>query len=249
MNDSAQDTGNNPDTITQTVSSGTTPSSSRRKVLLIIAIGLILLGTGTGVFLVGRQQFTNSFAWDCPNYKYSVSKDGLVSLSFKNTTHFSNPRQDALVYIDEQLVSTISHDKVEQGQELNIGSVTVPTEKSFSWRVEGSKDCVASGRYTFQVTRQCDAIRAYDTDWSLLTAAQLSQLKAGDHIYLTVAGSVSSGSLDRARFSINSQTVGESTLKHPNSPNEFALEYTIPSGITSFNIGAEIHHDTTDTWQ
>ncbi len=92
-------------------------------------------------------------------------------------------------------------------------------------------------------TAQCLNVKAYDLSWNILSSSQLSSLKPGDTIRFAVAGTTTSGSFDRARFKINGVQRPEVTQKKPGS-EEFYDEYTIPPGITTFTIGAQIHHTT-----
>ena len=92
-------------------------------------------------------------------------------------------------------------------------------------------------------TAQCLNIKAYDTNWTELTSAQLAQIKVGDTVRFTVAGQASSGSFDKARFKINGVQRPEVTGKRP-ATEEYYDEYTIPAGITTFTINAQIHHAT-----
>ena len=97
-------------------------------------------------------------------------------------------------------------------------------------------------------TAQCLAIKAYNTSWSLLDTSKLSQLKTGDTVRFAVLGQTSSGNFEKARFRVNSTSwLPETTTKKPNT-EEFYVEYTIPSGVTSFNVEAEIYHPTLG-WQ
>ena len=95
-------------------------------------------------------------------------------------------------------------------------------------------------------TLACLNIKPYNTSWNALTVDQLKELKVGDKVRFTVAGTTTSGSFDKARFTINSVLQPETTSKKPNT-QEFYTEYTIPTGTTSFTINAEIHH-TTGGW-
>jgi len=65
----------------------------------------------------------------------------------------------------------------------------------------------------------------------------------GDTVRFTVAGQASSGSFDKARFKINGVQRPEVTGKRP-ATEEYYDEYTIPAGITTFTINAQIHHAT-----
>ena len=105
------------------------------------------------------------------------------------------------------------------------------------------KDCVNRGGVNLATgaPAQCLNIQAFDTSWVKIT--DLSTLKVGDKVRFTVAGQTSSGSFDRARFIINGTTRPEVTAKRPNT-QEFYDEYTIPTGITTFSVNAQLHHTT-----
>ena len=91
------------------------------------------------------------------------------------------------------------------------------------------------------VVAQCLNIRAFDTNWTELTIAQLAQLKAGDKVRFAVGGTASGGSFDKAKFKINGVERPEVTGKRPDS-QEYFDEYTLPEGVTTFTINAQIHH-------
>lgn len=93
------------------------------------------------------------------------------------------------------------------------------------------------------VTAQCLNIRAFDTNWNELSTSQLNTLKIGDKVRFSVGGNASAGSFDKAKFKINGTERPEVTGKRPGTA-EFFDEYTIPSGLTTFAIGAQIHHVT-----
>lgn len=94
---------------------------------------------------------------------------------------------------------------------------------------------------------QCTAVKAYDTTWNLLTSSDLAKLKAGDTIRLTVTGTATQGEFDAARFTINGSPKPQVTTKRQNT-NDFYYEYTIPDGVTDFEIKGELHHAELDLW-
>lgn len=91
----------------------------------------------------------------------------------------------------------------------------------------------------------CQDVKAYDTNWIQLTGTQLSQLVPDDIVRFCVLGSASSGTFDMARFTINGVLRPETTLRRPVSgvdSDDFCEVYTIPEGISSFTVTAQIHH-------
>lgn len=107
--------------------------------------------------------------------------------------------------------------------------------------------CIGIEKLTEKVTMQCNNVKVYDKDFNLLTSDQLKLLSAGDQIKVAVSGQTSSGSFDKARFSINGVDRPEVSSKN-SATNEIYDEYTIPDGVTQFTIKAEIHHKEQDTW-
>jgi hypothetical protein len=111
------------------------------------------------------------------------------------------------------------------------------------------------------VSGQCIEILAYSAEfdqsgsskWTKLSAEDLKSLSAGDTVYFTVRGSVSSGTIDKARFSVSSTPTSSPTwrtavtTKIPQS-EEFYDAYTIPEGQTSFYVNAQVHHLENNRW-
>lgn len=115
------------------------------------------------------------------------------------------------------------------------------------------------------VGAQCVAVKIYQvtgdigsqTNWQILTPEQMAALQPGDIIYVTTLGTVSNGTIDKARIRVNSNIwtpSNETTLTKPCPPVgpcsiEYYISYTIPSnGTTTFNFGAEVHEVTTNKW-
>lgn len=92
-------------------------------------------------------------------------------------------------------------------------------------------------------TAVCTAVTAYNSTWIAQTSTQLSTLKSGDIINFCVNGTASAGTFDKAKFTINGVVQAETTTVRPSS-TDFCQSYTIPAGISSFNVTAQIHHAT-----
>ncbi|OGM22731.1 hypothetical protein A2961_03100 [Candidatus Woesebacteria bacterium RIFCSPLOWO2_01_FULL_39_21] len=106
------------------------------------------------------------------------------------------------------------------------------------------------------INAQCVDIKAYSvtgsvtdpSNWEALTSADLSNLKKGDKVYFTVLGTTSSGTIDKARFRVNSNTWDtEVTSKKPGS-EEFYYSYEVPDNTYSFEVNAQVHHNELDQW-
>ena len=93
------------------------------------------------------------------------------------------------------------------------------------------------------VAAACGDVQAYDTNWNLLSSAQLAQLKSGDTVRFAVAGTTNSGTFDKARFTINGILQPETSTKKPAS-DSFYMEYTVPTGTLNFTVTAQVHHST-----
>lgn len=89
----------------------------------------------------------------------------------------------------------------------------------------------------------CLNVKAYDTSWNVLTLDELNKLKTGDKVRFTVAGTATSGTFSKAKFTINTAVQPETTTKKP-STEEFYIEYTIPINVEDFSINAQIYHST-----
>jgi hypothetical protein len=94
---------------------------------------------------------------------------------------------------------------------------------------------------TTTTTAQCQNVKAYNTDWEELSSTQLTTLTAGNNVNFCVVGSATGGSFDKARFTINGTLMAETTAKRP-SAQDYCQTYTIPAGVTTFNVSAQIHH-------
>lgn len=92
-----------------------------------------------------------------------------------------------------------------------------------------------------QITAECSEVKIYNSTWKPLTAEGIDELNEGNIVRFAVSGETSSGTFDKAKFSVNSTNLGETTLKKPGT-EEFYIEYTIPGGIENFTVTAQIHH-------
>lgn len=106
--------------------------------------------------------------------------------------------------------------------------------------MQGICKCLSTGDGGGQ-TAQCLNIQAFDSEFNLLTSSDLSALTPGDSIIFTVAGTATSGTFTGARFTINGTVRPVVTQKRPGT-EEFMDTYTIPEGVTSFSIQAQIRH-------
>lgn len=127
---------------------------------------------------------------------------------------------------------------------------------------QGRKECIVGGKYctieadsadckganpteppSLTQTASCQNIKAYTTSWTLLSNADLNALSAGDKVNFCVLGAASSGTFDMARFTINSVQQATTTVNRPGT-NDYCQDYTIPSGVSSFDVSAQVHHTT-----
>jgi hypothetical protein len=123
--------------------------------ILTITVTVILAGVAifTAISLYQLRQESVSpaspesepAAWDCHNYTFSLSATGIVSVS--NSSSRNEPPQQAQVYIDNQLVTTLDVPALPAGQSATLGTVSVPAG-TFSWKILGTVDCQNSGTIT-----------------------------------------------------------------------------------------------------
>jgi hypothetical protein len=113
---------------------------------LVVTATFILAGvavfTATRLYQLRQSSVSQPLAWDCSKYVFSVSPSGVVTV--KNDSTHNEPTQQAKVYINNSLVTTLSVPALSQGQNATLGTVQVP-QGGFSWRVEGTLDCSSSG--------------------------------------------------------------------------------------------------------
>jgi len=98
-------------------------------------------------------------------------------------------------------------------------------------------------------TAQCKEIKAYDTNWNLLSINDLEKLGSGKRVRFTVLGSTTAGIFDKAIFSINGAFTPEVTQKKPGT-QKFYYEYTITVGDAgkALTVSGWIHHAGIDQW-
>lgn len=92
-------------------------------------------------------------------------------------------------------------------------------------------------------TAICQNIKAYSPEWVMLLPNNLSTLQAGDQVNFCATGAATTGSFNKARFTINGVLQAETSTVRPGG-NDFCQLYTVPAGTTSFTIGAEVNHTT-----
>jgi hypothetical protein len=104
---------------------------------------------------------------------------------------------------------------------------------------------------TVEYQCNCHTINVYDEDWNLLTATELTNLRAGDLIYIGVVannGWAPTYSISKAKIRVNRsywQDSDESILQRNANATlpEFYTSYIIPSGALNFIVEAEVYLD------
>ncbi len=91
------------------------------------------------------------------------------------------------------------------------------------------------------ISAKCSDLKVYSQNWNPLSQQELNKLTPGTKVIFAVSGTANSGIFDKARFSVNSKSLGETTLKKPVT-EEFYIYYTIPENTVNFNVEAQIHH-------
>lgn len=223
-------------------------NTSKKAIATILGVVLLVAGVAAGVLLVNRNSEVRIKAWDCVNYVFEVSEDGVVSV--RNGSTRNEPLQKADVKINGSVVATLDVPALNAGDAATLGTVPVP-DGGFSWEVIGTKDCEDSGSYGEQTATpttsdsraSCNAVVAYDENWNQLSATELSQLQSGDIVRFTVSGNTTSGTFQKAQFTVNGTERSEVTAQRPGS-SDFYDEYTIPSGVIDIRVTARIYHST-----
>lgn len=221
--------------------------NNSKRIAAILGVIALVGATGSGVFLVGRQQLSPASAWDCGKYNFAVSREGIVSVINGSTKN--EPLQKANVSINATQVASFDVPALSPGQSANLGTVTVPANTTFSWEVIGTVDCRDGGSYQANSSSaSCTAVKAFNKDWQQLTGTSLAALKAGDIVRFSVGSTVTGGgTIDKARFTINGSQRAEVTTKRPGT-DEYYDEYTVPANTTQFVVTAQVHHQQTNQW-
>lgn len=236
---SPQPTTNASDTVI--VSSGGNNKSHKKLLIAGGGVVLLLFGLISALVLSTQIQQFSSSAWDCQNYAFAMSSTGVVSVNNGSTRN--EPLQRADVFINTAKVATYDVPALAPGESATLGTVTLPGG-GFDWEIRGTADCEDAGRIDMFSAR-CLNVLVYDGSWTKVT--DLTQLKAGDVVRLTVAGSTNSGQFTKARFTVNGALEAETTLTRPAS-SDFYMEYTLPEDVSSFSFEGELFHDTANIW-
>lgn len=120
-----------------------------KTILATLLIVGSLVGTVSGVWLVRNSEIRQSAAWDCSKYVFSI--DSLGRVTVRNDSTRDEPSQEAKVYINGNLVATLSVPALRKGQSAEIGYIALPSG-SFQWRIDGTRDCDDSGSITLSPT-------------------------------------------------------------------------------------------------
>jgi len=125
------------------------------------------------------------------------------------------------------------------GEEFSLDSDECGQIEAVGYCGSCKPGCFPSSTSTPPPEASCRWIKVYGSNWQELTPSQLSNLHSSDRVYFVVSGS----GFDKARFRINGGSWQETTTKKPET-EDFYISYIIPSGVTNFNIEAEVHHPT-----
>lgn len=94
-----------------------------------------------------------------------------------------------------------------------------------------------------QLSAQCLNVKVWKGT-QLLTSEQIRALKAGEKIGFSVSGTATSGTFDKARFTVNGVLRPEVTTVWPGTTEFYDPDYTIPAGTLNFTVKGELHHST-----
>lgn len=217
---------------------GTIPPPAKKFVggkIIATILGLFLLvgGVGAGVFLTGQNQNISEKAAN-ENYR-----DELKCCSNTN----NGDCKHCLVQNNGTCTGGPIH--------CNDSGFTRddnPNDYDCSPVVEG---CGDDGGGEPGLGQSCtEPIHAYNRNWERLSSVWLAKLHEGSEIKFAIpstltiqrnGGSVTVN-LDGARFTINGDRKPMVTTKSPSG--DFYIDYTIPAGVTQFNITVELRYGT-----
>ncbi len=249
-----------PPSVTPSVVTGNTTSGedgeskggNKKLIAGILGVAVLVAGIGAGVFALTRsQQLEPASAWDCEKYNFYVSRTGQTTAVNGSTRN--EPIQKVQIKIDGVLAGTFDIPALTPGQSANLGTVATPLSGIFTWEATGTIDCRDGGSYAVEPTptsapaAACSSIKAYDDEWNELSTFQLTALKTGDKVRFVASGISTTGTFDKARFTINGTQRAEVTIKKPGT-SDFYDEYIIPASTVTFNVTAQVHHKELDLW-
>lgn len=121
--------------------------SSRKKVLYIVfSILLGLVGIGIAVYLIGFKQLLSPKAYDCSTYKFNVSQNGEVTVINGSASYQSS--QKVSVSVNGSPTGILDVPALSAGASANLGQVSIPVTKEFTWDAVGTIACASHGSYT-----------------------------------------------------------------------------------------------------
>jgi hypothetical protein len=217
----------------------------KKIVATILGIFLLVGGVGAGIILTQQQQlFQQKAAGTDYGAGCVTGLKGNIVCGSTNVSYDPNnplPGVNSGYQSEEDAVWGCGGGNYSQG----------PNGNYYCGSGESSGDGGTSSTPTPGTTIVCQNIKAYNSNWTLLTSTELSALTSGTVINFCASGTASTGSFDKAQFTItsavgelnNSDIMPETTTKRPNS-SDFCQSYTIPVGAKSISATAKIHHAT-----
>lgn len=222
---------------------GTTPKkkfAGGKIIATILGLFLLVGGVGAGVFLTQQDQ--------------NIAEKASANCQPGNCDGCGSPKKRQACRDQKMVVAGattpsgarctnengcwISNTQETAATRCEILSMCKDTDCAREWE----SDCSDKGITTTTDTASCQNVKAYSSTWVELTAAQLSALKTGDVVNFCVTGTTTGGVFTKAMFTINEVLQAETTLQRPSS-TDFCQTYTIPAGVTSFNVVGDIFHE------
>lgn len=238
--------------ISQVAEQDTTKRDSKKVIATIFGVLFLIGGVAAGVFLVQRQQ----------DYRERASSGAECDQS-ADCILFDEPGNSG----SESVTRTIDYLEItnKPGEERRYtqgnsddGCYRVAVQdKNFTWqRIGEGPECKdvsniqvwMSRGQTPQLSASCGEIIAYDQEWNQLSSSQLEGLNSGETIRIAVDGQSNNGTIDKARFRINSSEWQESSTLRPGEDSTYYIEYVIPEDTENFTINAQVHLLENDSW-
>ncbi len=231
--------------------------SGKKMIATMFGILFLIGGVAAGVFLVQRQQNLEEKA--ASGAECTQASDCILLEDPGNAGNFSAPR--AVMYLDITAHNSFRFfpeaGRDSPSNDYSCYNVSI-NGRSISWqKVDSGPDCQDISNIQVwhkddeqgsSLVASCSEITAYDSSWNQLSQSQLSELNAGDVIKLSVTGHSTSGTIDKARFRINSSEWIESTELKPGEVNTYFINYTIPEDVKDFTVNGQVHLVENDNW-
>lgn len=219
--------------------------------IIATILGLLLLvgGIGAGIILTSQNQNIKEKAAGSCIFDHYKDKQVCVEINGKWQRCDTNPTGEEGMSAEctNSDITGTGVDKgctedypncVSDGKHCIGAKVCTPTDVPQYANCKPDDSCEKEPP---DIVAECKNIKAFSTAGVQLDVTALSKLKAGDQVKFCATGETNQNQVpfNAARFTING-TLRPETSTPGNQPNQFCDLFTIPEGVTTFNVTAQV---------